>query len=160
MKPIVLALLTSAGLSAAAVTAQPSWELFDQSGYRFRLEVPHHLFDHRNIDGDVVRWTSDDGEIRLEASAFLFGRGMPPSEVLTARQSLKPDRIVTYAASGDTWAVASGYETPDRRRVFYERFEAGRNGMWAGFVLRYDVTRRSDVDATINRLGRSLAVTD
>jgi len=152
-------LLTLLPLPAVAEThVTEVWELFDRPGYDFVIDVPDHLFDIRTKSDQAVVWETNSGDITLDVSSFFGGNDASPSEVLSLRQDSMPNRVVTYEASGDGWAVVSGYEGPSETRIFYERFESGPTGLWAGYVLRWDVARREDVDYITKRLGDSLSV--
>jgi len=155
-KAILLALLPLPAFAEAHLT--PAWEVFDRPTYDFIIEVPDHLFDIRTKTDNAVAWETETADITLDVSSFFGGQEASPEDVLALRQDSLPDRVVTYQASGNGWAVVSGYETPSETRIFYERFESGPSGLWAGFVMRWDDNRRADVDATIKRLGDSLSV--
>lgn len=142
----------------AAAHLEPYWEVFDRPAWDFVIEVPDHLFDVRTKTADAVSWETVSGDITLDVSSFFGGTEAAPEDVLDLRQDSLPERVITYEASGDSWAVVSGYEDAAETRIFYERFESGPSGLWAGFVMRWDDARREDVDHTIKRLGDSLSV--
>ena len=158
MRHVLLACLLPVAAQAGGHLS-PAWERFDRPAYDFVIEVPDHLFDIRRKDADSVTWERRDGSVTLEVSSFFGGTEARPEDILGLRQDGLPNRRVTYEASGNGWAVVSGYEDAGRTRIFYERFEAGPSGLWAGFVMRWDATERADVDKTIKRLGDSLSVT-
>ena len=153
---ILAALLPLPALAAGHVTEV--WETWDRPDYDFVIEVPDHIFDIRRKGDQSVSWETSDGDITLDVSSFFGGDDAAPDEVLSLRQDSLPFRVVTYEASGNNWAVVSGYEDDARTEIFYERFEAGPSGLWAGYVLRWPVTRRDDVDDLTGRIGRSLSV--
>lgn len=144
-------------LLTTPAAAEPAyWETFDRPAYGFRIEVPDHLFTLREKGPDRVSWISETGDVRLDVATFYGGRTFTPEELLAERSASIPGRVVTYEASGDDWAVASGFESPERQRIFYERFEADADGVWVGFTLRWDESRRDDVDGLVKRIGDSL----
>jgi len=157
-----IAAAATAALIASGPAAAQIWERFERPDYRFAIEVPDSLFDIREKGGDRdrVTWRTRSGDIVLEAFSLPVGMAVSPARILALRQESFPERVITYEASKEGWAVVSGYETAARDRIFYERFEsAQRSAYWAGFVLRWNVTRRADVDDTVKRIGQSLTVT-
>ncbi len=155
-----LAAAPIAAVAQAADPAQPAWETFEQPGYGFRLDVPDHLFDRRVKRPKTSRviWTRRDGAASLEAFARPLPLDLTPEALLAERQAARPERVITYEASGEGWAVTSGFETEAREEIFYERLERGEGRRWAGFVLRWRPEMRDQVDDLVGPIGRSLAV--
>lgn len=154
---LALALALAPGLAAPA--AAETWETHVNPVYGFRLEVPDHLFDIRRKSRarDSVQYDTYDGDITLLAAGSDNLGGLDTHGFFEDRLAGYPDREVTYSRVTGDWLVLSGYLDPDRRRIFYERYEIAADGSsFSGFQLVYDAARRPDVDDLIGRIGRSL----
>lgn len=157
-----LAVLTALALAlpASRPAAAQQWQHVDRPGLGFAIDVPVSLFDLREAgrDGRSVTWRTYSDDIRLRVFSLPVKLRVSPDAVLPLVQDDFANREVTYEASGESWAVVSGYTDGTRSRIFYDRLEAGPGATWAGFSLQWQADRRDDVDPTVDRIANSLAV--
>ncbi|ORE97811.1 hypothetical protein [Aurantimonas sp. 22II-16-19i] len=146
--------LVAASSLAAAVLCGPA--LADEVTYqnqRFgtKASFPAEAFPEKlpaPVEGDGLAWASPDG-----AQLFIYARqnggGETPASIIRDRG--KADDV-TYKASGQRWAVVSGYRDG---KIFYERY-IFRGDLIHSVAIRYPKNLRSRYDRLVGPVTNSL----
>ncbi|MEN3793885.1 hypothetical protein [Fulvimarina sp. MAC3] len=146
---------TLAAASIAAVTALSPASAEDLSykneRYGTSATFPTELFPNRlpaPTNGDGLGWSSPDG-----AEIFIYARdnlgGETPKSIIANRADTDD---VTYQASGNRWAVVSGYIDG---RIFYERY-IFRGDLIHSVAIRYPESARETYDPIVGKVTNSL----
>ncbi|MEX6506288.1 hypothetical protein [Jiella sp. M17.18] len=147
--------LSAAGLAFAA-TAFCAPAMADEVTYRndrygTSATFPSSEFPDRlpaPTNGDGMAWRSPDG-----AELFIYARhnrGNETPQTIIADRTKADD--VTYKASGNTWAVVSGYHDG---KIFYERY-IFRGDLIHSVAIRYPKSLRSEYDPLVGEITNSL----
>ena len=146
---------TIAAASIAVVTAlvpASAEDLFYKNErYGTSATFPAELFPNplpAPTNGDGLGWNSPDG-----AEIFIYARdnqgGETPRSIIADRTASDD---VTYRASGDRWAVVSGYLDG---RIFYERY-IFRGDLIHSVAIRYPESARDTYDPIVGEVTNSL----
>lgn len=142
------------GLAGAAMLAMPA--LADTINYRndrfgTSASFPSEAFPTQlpaPTNGDGLAWTSPSG-----GELFVYARynqgGETPATIIRDRAA---EDDVTYQASGDRWAVVSGYRDG---KIFYERY-IFRGDLIHSVAIRYPESERATYDPLVGPVTMTL----
>ncbi|EAU40049.1 hypothetical protein FP2506_02370 [Fulvimarina pelagi HTCC2506] len=145
--------LAAASIAAATVLTPASAEDLFYKNERFGTSAtfPTELFPNRlpaPTSGDGLGWSAPSG-----AEIFIYARnnqgGETPKSVISQRADADD---VTYKASGERWAVVSGYLDG---RIFYERY-IFRGDLIHSVAIRYPESARDTYDPIVGDVTNSL----
>lgn len=151
-------LLTAAIVIAAAIPAAADMLTYENSRFGTSVTFPLDVFDQIEQapeNGDGRTFSSEDG-----AELSIFGsnnaEGLTPDGLIDRLTGVGQDSgmPVEYKASGNSWAVVSGY---DGDTIYYERHEFGANDIIHTVSMRYPRDLRDEYDPLVKPIVRSLS---
>ncbi|TFF17978.1 hypothetical protein E3C22_22870 [Jiella endophytica] len=148
-----LAAAVAMGL-AATIACAPAFAgqvTYKNERFGTKASFPAEAFPERlpaPVEGDGLAWASPDG-----AQIFIYARenrgGETPKSIIRDRGQMDD---VTYDASGNSWAVVSGYHDG---RIFYERY-IFRGDLIHSVAIRYPKDQRSTYDKLVGPVTMTL----
>ncbi|MBO0903174.1 hypothetical protein [Jiella sonneratiae] len=148
-----LSLAVATGLAgvAACAPALAGQVTYQNERYGTKASFPSEAFPEKlpaPVEGDGLAWASPEG-----AQIFIYARenrgGETPKSIIRERGRMDE---VTYDASGNRWAVVSGYH---RGQIFYERY-IFRGDLIHSVAIRYPKDERATYDKLVGPVTMTL----
>ena len=145
------AVLAIAGAAMLAAPALADTFTYHNARFGTSASFPLEAFPNQlpaPTNGDGLAWTSPSG-----GELFIYARynldGETPASIIRDRAA---EDEVTYKASGDHWAVVSGYRDG---KIFYERY-IFRGDVIHSVAIRYPESERATYDPLVGPVTMSL----
>lgn len=156
--PLFCALFAAMFAATGAARAQDTYRFYRNARYGTTVLYPANLVapQPETANGSGRKWVSRDGQIEVTSYAFpgRFGRSAR-GEMNRAVSDWKRDTArVTYAKSGASWFVLSGYLGAD---IFYEKTLL-RNGVFHTLIWQYPQNLKKRLDPSLTRSARAFSV--